>query len=214
MFGNAPAEFMVEVFVRTLVIFLALLLVLRLLGKRMNAQLTIFELAVMVTLGAIVAVPMQIPERGVLQGIIILSCALAFQRGVTWLSFKWQKVEELTQGDLAIIVKEGVLQIKEMEKSRLSKPQVFAALREQKVTNLGEVKRLYMEACGLFSVVREQKPVPGLSVLPAKDQTLLQQQEKEPGFVACLRCGKVQQLAAENIPCTNCGCGDWAAAVK
>ncbi|TLD40418.1 MAG: hypothetical protein JETT_3326 [Candidatus Jettenia ecosi] len=56
-FGHAPVEFMLEVFLRTIFIYLMLLLILRLLGKRMTSQASILELAVMVTLGAIIALP-------------------------------------------------------------------------------------------------------------------------------------------------------------
>ncbi|MDX3916076.1 MULTISPECIES: DUF421 domain-containing protein [Olivibacter] len=90
LFGETPAAFMLEVFIRTIIIYLALLLVLKLLGKRMTGQLTIAEMAVMITMGAIVAVPMQIPDRGIVQGIIILLLAVAFLRGLNYLSYNRQ----------------------------------------------------------------------------------------------------------------------------
>ena len=64
LFGQAPPEFLIEVFLRTTLIYLALLVVTRALGKRMGGQLSISELAVMVTLGAIVSPAMQIPQLG------------------------------------------------------------------------------------------------------------------------------------------------------
>ena len=82
LFGEAPPEFLAEVLFRTLVVFLALLIFLRLIGKRMGGVLTFSELAVMLTLGAILAVPMQSPERGILQGLLILVCVLVLQRGL------------------------------------------------------------------------------------------------------------------------------------
>lgn len=60
--GEAPPEFLVEILIRTLIIYIALMIIVRLMGKRMGGQLTISELAVMVTLGAIVAPAMQIPH--------------------------------------------------------------------------------------------------------------------------------------------------------
>ena len=66
LIGTAPTEFLLEVLIRTIIIYLFLLVTLRLMGKRMGGQLTISELAVMLTLGAIVSVAMQIPEKGLL----------------------------------------------------------------------------------------------------------------------------------------------------
>src|SRR5438874_3764069 len=85
LFGQAPPEFLLETFIRTLIIYIVLLLVIRWLGKRMSGQLTIMEMTVMLTLGAIVAVPMQMPDRGLLQGILILLCVAGLQRGVSLL---------------------------------------------------------------------------------------------------------------------------------
>lgn len=53
LFGEAPAIFLLEVFIRTLFTYLILLVITRWLGKRMTGQLSITEMAVMLTLGAI-----------------------------------------------------------------------------------------------------------------------------------------------------------------
>ena len=215
LIGNAPLEFMLEVFLRTVVIYLALLIVLRLLGKRMNAQLTITEVAVMLTLGAIVAVPMQVPERGLLQGIVILICALVFQRDLNLLAVKFRKVELVTQGDVALIICDGALQLNEMVKSQISKEQLFGALRSQHIRHLGQVKRAYFEACGLVSVFQYPEPRPGLSVLPEKDKELHEAEVHDDKFCACLQCGNiVPKEEANRTNCPRCGCDTWTYAVK
>src|SRR3954466_6809645 len=96
LFGQAPPIFLLEVFVRTLIIYVFLLFVLRWLGKRMSGQLTILEMAVMLTLGAIVSVAMQIPDRGLTLSMLVLFCTLAFQRGLSLWGIKSARIEELT----------------------------------------------------------------------------------------------------------------------
>jgi len=64
LLGQAPVEFMLEVLIRTVITYIALLFLLKLLGKRMDGQVTIIEMSVMITLGAIVSVAMQLPDRG------------------------------------------------------------------------------------------------------------------------------------------------------
>ena len=109
LLGPAPVEFLLEVLLRTAVIYLVLLVILRMLGKRMGGQLTISELAVMLTLGAIISVPMQIADRGVLQGILVLICALVFQRGINYLAVKNEKIERILQGHESQLVRDGVI---------------------------------------------------------------------------------------------------------
>ncbi|WP_205500034.1 DUF421 domain-containing protein [Rufibacter psychrotolerans] len=208
--GNTSWEFMAEVLLRSIIIFVILLIVLRLMGKRMNGQLTISELAVMVTLGGIASAPMQLPDRGILMGVVALVCALVFQRGITLFAFRNHKVELLTQGDMSMVLKEGVLRIEEMENSRLSKDQVFAALRTHNISHLGQVKRLYMEACGLFSIVKAQDPKPGLPIIPVRDQALLKSLSYDQEQLACTRCGLVAPTSqVKDKPCTNCSCNEW-----
>ena len=120
LFGDTPGIFSWEVVVRTVVIYLLFLVVMRLLGKRMSAQLTITELAVMIMLGGIVSVPMQIPNRGLLPAIVVLLCVLFYQRALSWLSLKKRKVELVVQGDVTILVKDGVLQINNMRNDSIS----------------------------------------------------------------------------------------------
>lgn len=63
LYGLAPPEFMLEVFIRTIIIYIALLFIVRWLGKRMSGQLTIMEMAIMLVIGAVVSVPMQVPDQ-------------------------------------------------------------------------------------------------------------------------------------------------------
>src|ERR1700712_4165791 len=94
LFGQAPPAFLLEVLIRTLIIFVFLLFVVRWLGKRMSGQLTIMEMTVMLTLGAIVSVAMQIPDRGILLSMLVLLVTLTFHLGLGKLGFKSARIEE------------------------------------------------------------------------------------------------------------------------
>src|ERR1700710_487373 len=113
LFGQTPPIFLLETFIRSLIIFVCLLVVVRWLGKRMSGQLTIMEMAVMLTLGAIVSVGMQVPDRGILLSILVLLVTLTFHRGLGKLGFKSARIEDLTQGKMSLLVKDGVLEVKE-----------------------------------------------------------------------------------------------------
>ncbi|MBX0288844.1 DUF421 domain-containing protein [Hymenobacter sp. HSC-4F20] len=215
LFGDAPAAFTVEVLVRTLLIYVIFLLIMRLMGKRMNAQLTITELAVMVSLGAIVSVPMQIPNRGLLPAVVLLLVVLFFQRGLNWLALKKRKTEVLLQGDVTLLAKNGVLQVEQLRAESVSHEQLYAQLRAKKITHLGEVKRVYMEADGSFSVFRQDPPQPGLSVLPEQDQKLRDSQSQPASAPqVCNYCGHLATPSDHSgRRCPTCGHEDWVAAV-
>ena len=212
--GNAPGEYMLEVVVRTLIIYVVLLVIIRLLGKRMGAQLTITEMAVMLTLGAIVSVPMQIPERGLLPAVVLLVCVLLLQRGVNLLALRNRKVEVVVQSDVSLLLKNGVLNTEEMKRMDISHEQVFAHLRSKNVLHLGQLHRVYLESGGHFSVFPFSEPRPGLSVLPEKDKRLRDEEQRAPGLSACLYCANVEPEAMAKTSCRNCGHQKWSYAVQ
>jgi len=214
LLGTAPTEFLLEALIRTIIMYLILLIVLRLLGKRMGGQLTISELAVMLTLGAIIAVPMQIPEKGILQGILVLFCALVFQRGINYLGLISHKMENFIQGRERLLIKNGVMVMDQLRTMKISREQMAAVLRNKGIYNLGEVSRVYIEACGLFSVYKTAKAKPGLELLPPQDDAARSELYVNSGVYVCWQCGKTaSQLTETNHPCNNCGANEWTAAV-
>jgi uncharacterized membrane protein YcaP (DUF421 family) len=213
LFGDAPVGFLAEVFVRTLILYLILLIILRLLGKRMSGQLTVTEISVMIMLGAIVGSPVQLPDRGVGVGVFILICVLIFQRLLTQWAFNNPKVENLTQGDMLLLVKDGVLQLEQMKKSNISRQQVFTQLRNKNILQLGAVKRMYLETCGIFSIYENADPLPGLPVLPPGDKAIQQVMKRVEGTIACNNCGLPQKDDDRKKRCYNCGQVKWDIAV-
>jgi len=214
LIGDAPAEFLLEVFIRTSLIYLVLLVVMRLLGKRMNGQLTNLELAVMLTMGAIISPAMQLPDRGLLSGILALVCALTFLRGTNLLGFKSNKAEKSIQGTGTVLVKDGIIQLEQMAQNRLSHQQIYAALRSEKVYNMGKVKRLYLEAYGMFSIYQDEKGKPGLSVLPPSDdeiQTIYPHHIEQ--LLACSNCGNTVPANPKPGACPVCQANQWVNAI-
>lgn len=218
LLGETPGEFMLEVLVRTVIIFVIFVVVVRLLGKRMNGQLTGTELAVMLTLGALIAPAMQLPDKGILLGTVTLLCILVFQRGLTRWGGANSRVERLTQGIETALIKDGILQLDKMAAGRISHQQLFAVLRAEQVYNLKKVTRLYLEACGLFSLYQAEANEPGLSLLPRQRPELQHAdwqgiQEPAPGVMACQHCGNTLPASEITGACPVCTSTQWTQAV-
>lgn len=215
LIGDNPWGFTVEVLLRTFVIYICLVVVMRLLGKRMNAQLTIMDLAVMLTLGAIASVPMQAFNRGILPGIILLISILLLHQGITRLTNKNRKIEILTQGTVTLIIKNGIIDAEKLKDLRVSKDQLFSVLRYKGIRHLGQVKRMYSEADGHFSVYKLENPKPGLSVLPRTEDALPPLEKKVRDDYACAYCGNTMEAEdKDDKTCENCRNSDWVLAMK
>jgi uncharacterized membrane protein YcaP (DUF421 family) len=212
LFGEAPTIFLLEVFVRSLITYFVLLVATRWLGKRMSGQLSITEMAVMLTLGAIVSVAMQVPESGILMAVIVLMCTLTFERGLSWLEFKNKRIERISQGKLSILVKNGVTQPNEMLNVNISNQQLFATLRSEGIYNLGLVKRVYLEASGIFSIYKVKDEKPGLPLFPPSDPDLIKK-HKVLALFACINCGLVKEPGKQEGKCEDCGHDEWTQAI-
>jgi uncharacterized membrane protein YcaP (DUF421 family) len=179
----------------------------------MKGQLTLTETSVMITLGAIVSVPMQIPDRGITIGFVALLCILIFQRSLNWIIARDSKVEDVTQGTMTVLVKDGVIDIDAMFRTGMSKQDLFSALREKDYHNLAKAKRVYYEACGMLNIYEEKEKRAGLAVYPTNEPELLENSEKDRDHIACENCGFVTEKEREDEKCEHCGKKQWMEAI-
>lgn len=210
LIGEAPIDFMVEVFLRTIIIFFILLIAMRLFGKRLNANNSILEMTVLILLGAIVAVPMQLPERGILPGIVILGSLVIFYRMLSTINSKNEKSEELTMGAASLLVKNGVVDMEALKNAAVSQEQLFSQLRGKEIIHLGQVKRVYLEACGMFNVFKADRVIPGLSIIPRGDENMMRNINLSNEYFVCTNCGNLEKSG--EIPgrsCHRCGAYLW-----
>jgi len=208
LLGDAPPEILIEVIIRSLVLYMGLILVVRLLGKRTNSILTITERAVFITLGAIVAMPMHGPNHGIVIGLIVLITVLALQRGFTGSFFISRRWEELMQGQVFALVKDSVIDVNQIDTLFISRQQLFELLREKDIRHLGQVKRAYIEAAGTISIYKYKEVQSGLSILPINDIDKIISIDKK--HKACSWCGaRVNNGYSGNCP--NCERNKWVA---
>lgn len=214
LLGEVPWSFLLEAFIRLVLLYVLLLTGLRLMGKRMAGQVSRTELAALVSLAAAIGIPILSADRGLLAPLIIATVVVAGQRLVAHTAARRPGVEHALQGNLVTVAADGVLQLPVMEQVVLSQERLFAQLRGESLEHLGQVHRLYMEANGTFSLVEADKPGPGLSLLPGWDQDFRQQQPVAPETFACLACGQLAAGAqAPATACPACGARTWEPAV-
>lgn len=213
LFGTAPAQFLIEAFVRTILMYLLLYACLRLMGKRMNGVVSPIELGIMLALGGIVSVPMEMPERGVAPAAVLLFLTLLFQVSVNYFCLSNERVRHIVQGRARLLVKDGVMQPKELSAAGISFGLLCAHLRERNVSQLGQVERVYLETTGDLSVFLYRDPRPGLSVMPKSEAAPA---DEAAPHCACTHCGFTTQeirLPATAVSCPECHHRRWDSAV-
>jgi uncharacterized membrane protein YcaP (DUF421 family) len=215
LIGNVPGGFYLEVIFRTGVIYLILMVSMRLMGKRMASQLSRNEMIAMVSLAAAIGVPLQSPERGILAAVVIAAIVVTVQQLLAGKISEDEKFETLTQGNVTVLIEDGHLNLENMKESGVTRERAFSQMRNNGIKHLGQVKRLYFEAGGAFSLIRNREVGPGLGVLPDYDEKFKQQEYRFTEELVCKNCG---QLGTSDHPyyqteCQNCRSRIWMKAV-
>ncbi|CAM3844333.1 DUF421 domain-containing protein [Deinococcus frigens] len=215
--GDVPPLFLLEIVFRTVVIFLWLLLLLRVTGKRSLAQLSGLDLAIVIALGSAAGDPLFYPEVPLLHAMLALALVVALQRGLSWLVVRSERVETLMEGQPVELVRDGVFSLRALETANLSREDLFEKLRAQGAAQLGEVRRAYFEQDGNLTVFsHDGDPPPGLPVVPPWDlekPAVLDPDVPHQGFVACLNCGRVERVSGLLGGCECGGKDGWTVAV-
>ncbi|WP_247231898.1 DUF421 domain-containing protein [Telluribacter sp. SYSU D00476] len=213
--GEVPAAFYIEIIIRALLVYILLMVCMRALGKRMAKQISRIEMSAMVALASAIGVPILVADRGMLPAFICAAVVVLITRLIAMISVRNQRFEQLTQGDIDILVEDSVMNIKHMEGVLISRERLFTELRSRNIPHLGHVRRVYLEADGNFSVIQQEKPVPGLVTLPYWDTEFINEKLKSTDVVICNNCGtRKPDHSTQNgsTRCPNCGKADWVQA--
>jgi uncharacterized membrane protein YcaP (DUF421 family) len=143
-----------DIVLRATVIFLALYLLVRLMGKRELGQMTPFELIVLVVIGDLI-------QQGVTQndfsltGAIIAVSTIAFWALVfSWLSYLSPTAERLLEGEPRVIVRDGELLEANLRRSRLTRSEIESEMRLAGIARMRDVAWGILEPRGKISFIQ------------------------------------------------------------
>ncbi|MBR3704986.1 MAG: DUF421 domain-containing protein [Oscillospiraceae bacterium] len=151
---------MITAFVRTVILYLILMLVLRLLGKRQIGDLEPSELVLTLTISDLASVPMQNYGIPLLNGVLPIVTLLCLSMLVSFLSLKSIRFRALVCGKPAIIIRDGTIIQQSMAKNRLTLDELFEQLRTQGYSDLRAVKYAILETNGQLSILPYTKESP------------------------------------------------------
>ncbi|WP_225587060.1 DUF421 domain-containing protein [Algoriphagus sp. Y33] len=207
---DIPYVFLVEVILRTTIMFFIVLFVLRLSGKRGIKQLSVFELAIIISLGSAAGDPMFYEDVAILPAILVFVVVISLYKLITYLTGRFEKVEKFVEGKPIKLIESGKIVYKAFRKESLAYDELFSQLRQQHVSQLGQVKFAYLETSGDLSVFcfPDEDVMPGLPILP--DVYAFPCKDFRIGFnYCCTHCGELKHLGGKGASCEICGENEW-----
>ena len=139
--------------VRTAVIFLALVFCMRVLGKRQLGELELSELVVSVLAADLAAVPLQAPELPLSYGLVPLAALFFCELALSLLTMKSVRARRWFCGKPCFLIREGVIDQREMRRCRFTVDELTEELRGRDVSDPATVRYAVLETDGTLNVV-------------------------------------------------------------
>ena len=147
---------MLVTFFRAILLYIIVLIVMRLMGKREIGQLQPFELAISIMIADLASIPMTDTGVPISNGIIPILGLLVMQLVISVVNLKSIKVREIICGKPRILIYRGKIDEKALKKERFTINELEERLRGNNVVNLGDVEYAILETSGNITVI--QKP--------------------------------------------------------
>ena len=147
---------MLITFFRSIVLYIIVLIVMRLMGKREIGQLQPFELAISIMIADLATIPMTETGIPIFNGIIPILGLLLMHLIISMINLKSSKGREIICGKPRILIYRGKIDANALKKERFTINELQEKLRSNNIVNLGDVEYAILETSGDVTVI--QKP--------------------------------------------------------
>ncbi|MCS6806487.1 MAG: DUF421 domain-containing protein [Acidobacteriota bacterium] len=153
---------LLEIALRTTIIYVVVLLGIRLTGKREVGQMTPFDLVLLLLLANAVQNAMTGPDTSVTGGLVAAVTLLAVNAVVTRMVWRYKKVRRLVEGTPTLLIHQGKILSENLAKERVTEETLRQALREHGIASVTEVALAVLEVDGSISVLKNDE-MPAIS---------------------------------------------------
>jgi uncharacterized membrane protein YcaP (DUF421 family) len=148
-----------EIVLRVTFIFFFIWAITRALGKRELAEMTAFELVLLITIGDLVQQGATQDDTSVTGTVLTISTITLWVLIFSYIGFRWKRARTIVQGEAVMVVHNGRLLERVMKIERITANDVIESAREQGIDNIGDVHVGVLEADGRFSfLLRDKDP--------------------------------------------------------
>ncbi|MET3574669.1 DUF421 domain-containing protein [Bhargavaea ullalensis] len=187
-------EDLVTVIWRTFFLYVLIIIVLRLMGKRELGQLSVIDLVISVMIAEVAAFALDDPKSDLVLSVTPILLLLIIQVAASFISLKSKKFRDLVDGDPTVIIRGGTIDQSAMKKQRYNLDDLLQQLREQQVGSVTEVEYAILEPSGNLAVFKKDGSQPILPLITdgfiqnshlsliGKDRKWLMEELQKSGF--------------------------------
>lgn len=142
-----------HLFLRTVIMFVVVMVVVRWTGKRTIANMAPFDLAVVILIGEVAGIPLSETDLHLLNGLVPVVMLGLLHVLMTSINIHSKRFESMTEGNPTQLVKDGKVIRANMAKERVSMEDLKTALRHHDVKHVERVQEAWLEHAGGISVI-------------------------------------------------------------
>lgn len=146
---------MTIIFVRTLILYVFVVVGMRVMGKRQIGEMQPSELVVTIMISELASQPAQMTGMPLINGIIPILTLVVVEIIVSYILLKSSKARKVLSGTPSVVIENGIINWVEMERIRLNIDDLMEELRLANCPKVQDVKKAIVETSGKLSV--EQK---------------------------------------------------------
>ena len=152
---------MLIIFVRTLILYAFIVVMLRLMGKRQIGQLQPSELVVALIIADLAAVPMSNTGIPLISGLIPIITLFILEELLSYIAMKSESLRGIISGKPSILIERSIIMEEELRRIRYNLNDLLEQLRLKNFSNLEDIEYAILETSGQLSVIpkAENKPV-------------------------------------------------------
>ena len=147
---------MTSIFIRTILIYIILSIMLKFMGKRQIGELDVSELLTTLLISEIGALPISDKDIPLIPSVIPILFIASIEVILSYWKNKSRTVKKLVEGEPVYIIYKGRLNQKALEDNRISVNELLAEMRAQSIPNLQDVRYAILEQNGKLSFLKEE----------------------------------------------------------
>jgi uncharacterized membrane protein YcaP (DUF421 family) len=138
---------------RTMFMYFFIFLIMRLMGKREIGKLSVFDMVIFIMIAEIAVIVIETTEKSMLLGIAPITLLVVIQIGLAYITMKNRTLRMWFDGKPSVLIRDGRLNRQEMHKQRYTLDDLMTQLRDNQVTEIGNVEIAVLESTGKLSVI-------------------------------------------------------------
>ena len=144
---------MLTIFIRTVIIYFILTIIMRIMGKRQLGELDVGELVITIILSEIATNPITNPDRSLLEAVVPMATLASLEILTSALIIKAPVFKSILSSKPTVLVARGVIDFRQMKRVRISLEELVSQVRQNGIYDLNEVDYAILEENGKMSVI-------------------------------------------------------------